>query len=272
MASKVEVVKALFDVPEKYLAPFHAEMRLREEAVQHFAGTMQFDHILDVGCGNGTISLPLLPRCRRMTLLDLSSAMLNLARRKIPADRVQDVELINADFNKAELGNRKFDLIICLGALAHVNSPAALIARLSHLAAPGAIIVLKFTDSCHFWSAPAVLYHALLNLLRPAPHSLNLIREKQVSHWCRQAGLYQAGLYRYARSPLGCSSIFSQERIYRMTRGLFGAPGRNHKLWMGNEYICLLSNSGAKQFASRMADIPAGAPEFGDTARPVHER
>lgn len=245
MASKAESVKALFEMPEKYLAPLPAEVRLRDEAVQHFAGTMQFDHILHVGCGNGTISLPLLPRCRRMTLLDLSSSMLNLARRKIPAERAQDVELINTDFNKAELGDRKFDLIICLGVLAHVNSPAALITRLSHIAAPGAIIVLEFTDSHHFWSAPAVLYHALLNLLRPAPYAHNLIRQKQVSHWCRQVGLYQAGLYRYARPPLGCSSIFSQERIYRMTRGLFGAPGRNQKLWMGNEYICLLSNSKA---------------------------
>src|SRR6185437_642111 len=135
MASKVESVKVLFEMPEKYFAPLQAEVRLRDEAVQHFAGTMQFDHILHVGCGNGTISLPLLPRCRRMTLLDLSNSMLNLARRKIPADRAQDVELINADFNKAELEDRKFDLIICLGVLAHVKSPAALIARLSQIAA-----------------------------------------------------------------------------------------------------------------------------------------
>jgi 2-polyprenyl-6-hydroxyphenyl methylase/3-demethylubiquinone-9 3-methyltransferase len=249
MSSKVDSVKALFEAPEKYLAPFQAEMRLREQAVQHFTGALQFDRILDVGCGNGAISVPLLPQCRNLTLLDLSSAMLNLARRKVPSERMQDVEFVNANFEEADLGEHRFDLILCLGVLAHVSSPAAVIAKLSRLAAPGAIIVLEFTDSYHFWSAPVVLYHALLNLLRPAPYALNLIREKQVAQWCRQAGLYRAGLYRYARPPLGCAWIFSQERIYRMTLGLFGVPGRNRKLWMGNEYICLLGSGDAKQAA-----------------------
>ena len=64
MTSKTAVeVKALFEVPEKYLGPRRYDIRVRVETVQQFTKTLHFDRVLDIGCGDGAISLPLLSRC-----------------------------------------------------------------------------------------------------------------------------------------------------------------------------------------------------------------
>lgn len=243
MSSKAERVKALFEVPEKYLNPFQAEIRLRMDAVQYFIGNSEFEHALDVGCGDGSISLQLLPHCRRMTLVDLSAAMLDLARRRVSFGRAPDVEFIRADLNQAPLPDQTFDLIVCLGVLAHVDSPAAVIARLSRLAKPGALIALEFTDSFHFWSFPFVLYNSALKLFRPHSYQLNLLKQKQIRTWCADSGLKGIGLYRYARPPIGASALLDHEQTYRLTRRIFGPPDQNRNRWIGNEFIYLLQKA-----------------------------
>ena len=65
MTSKVARVKSLFEVPEKYLAPRQFDIRIRVETVQQFTKHLMVDHILDIGCGDGSLSLPLLPRSKR---------------------------------------------------------------------------------------------------------------------------------------------------------------------------------------------------------------
>src|SRR5580700_3501046 len=121
MTSKLEQVKSLFEIPDKYLCPRQYDIQIRVETVQQFTENLTVDRVLDIGCGDGSLSLPLLPRCKQLTLLDLSSKMLDLARGKIPADRSRDVELINGGFLGSNLPSQSFDLILCVGVLAHVD-------------------------------------------------------------------------------------------------------------------------------------------------------
>ena len=133
MTSKPEQVKSLFEIPDKYLCPRQFDIQIRVETVKHFTENLTVDRVLDIGCGDGSISLPLLPRCNQLTLLDLSSKMLDLARKKIPSDRLNDVDLINGSFIGSNLAPQSFDLIFCVGVLAHVDSPAAVIAEIARL-------------------------------------------------------------------------------------------------------------------------------------------
>ena len=90
MTSKVERVKSLFDLPEKYLCPRQFDIQIRVETVEQFtenmAGRPRVRHWmrrwLDFLC-------PCCSRCKHLTLLDLSSKMLDLAREKIPSDRAK---------------------------------------------------------------------------------------------------------------------------------------------------------------------------------------
>jgi ubiquinone/menaquinone biosynthesis C-methylase UbiE len=172
-------------------------------------------------------------------MLDLSSKMLDLARNKIPSNRFNDVELINGSFIGSNLSAQSFDLILCLGVLAHVDSPAAVIAEIARLAKPGASVILEFTDSFHFWGIPVVVYQKLLKVLRPEPYALNRLKHRHIMRLCRENGFRATALYRYGLPPLGASKVATQEGMYRMTRYLFGPSDRNRNAWMGNQFIYL---------------------------------
>ena len=50
--------------------------------------------ILDIGCGDGSLSLPLLDDRSRLTLLDFSEGMLERARQNIPPGMNTRVEIV----------------------------------------------------------------------------------------------------------------------------------------------------------------------------------
>jgi 2-polyprenyl-3-methyl-5-hydroxy-6-metoxy-1,4-benzoquinol methylase len=241
--SKTDRVKRLFEVPEKYLSPRHYDIQIRVETVKQFTENLNVDRILDIGCGDGSLSLELLPRSKELTLLDISSNMLDLARSKIPAERAGDVRVINREFLGSNLSAQSFDLILCVGVLAHVDSPAEVIAEVARLARPGAAIILEFTDSFHFWGVPVVLYQKLLKLLRPEPYALNRLRRRNMLELCRHNRLAVSALYRYGLPPLGTSKFANQAEMYKMTRFLFGPSQRNRNAWMGNQFIYRLVRS-----------------------------
>jgi ubiquinone/menaquinone biosynthesis C-methylase UbiE len=235
--SKIDEVRSLFDTPEKYLARRQYDIRLRREIVDEFTNGLTFERILDIGCGDGSISLPLLSRSKRLTLLDVSTNMLDLSRKEIPLGREQDVDLINDDFMNANLKPASFDLVISLGVLAHVDSPEAAISEIARITKPGGSIIFQFTDSFHLWSVPVIVYQQLLKMIRPEPYSLNRLSRRQVLRLCQDHRLAIATLYRYSLPPLGTSTFTSQDEMYKITRYLFGSASQNRNRWMGNDFI-----------------------------------
>jgi len=136
-----------------------------------------------------------------------------------------------------------FDLILCLGVLAHVDSPAALIGELARLARPGASVILECTDSYHFWGVPVVFYQKFLKLLRPEPYALNRLKNRQILRLCQQNGFEVTRLYRYGLPPLGASFVAGPDKLYRSIRWIFGPPEGNRNTWMGNQFIYRLKKT-----------------------------
>jgi ubiquinone/menaquinone biosynthesis C-methylase UbiE len=243
MTSKSGQVRSWFESPDKYLRRRHYDIRIRTETVQEFTKDLAFDRVLDIGCGDGSISLPLLQRSKKITLLDLSTNMLAIARNAIPAERADDVELVNAGFLESRLETESFDLILCIGVLAHVDSPGAVVAEIARTAKRGACIILEFTDSFHLWGVPNILYQKMLGFLRADPWPLNRLKSRYVMRLCRENGLNPTALYRYGLPPPGTEKIASQDLMYQVTRYLFGASDRNRNGWIGNEFIYRMEKS-----------------------------
>jgi ubiquinone/menaquinone biosynthesis C-methylase UbiE len=98
--------------------------------------------ILDVGCGNGEMTLRLATAGHRVTGVDPAASMLvaaadRLAARPELADRVR---LINAGFESLSPDGEPFDAVCCHGVLMYLDDPREAVARLAGLVAPGGML------------------------------------------------------------------------------------------------------------------------------------
>ena len=99
MSEKKEEVKAFFEQPEIYLN-FDYNLRIRTETVLAYTAGMHFEHVLDMPCGNGQISLPLLDRCDRLTQIDFAAKMTAIAQENVPTKDKARVTVLTNDFSR----------------------------------------------------------------------------------------------------------------------------------------------------------------------------
>ncbi|MCB1649225.1 MAG: methyltransferase domain-containing protein [Pseudomonadales bacterium] len=105
--------------------------------------------ILDAGGGQGQFSLQLAAQGHEVTLCDISTQMLQLARDNAAAADVTDVRFLHSSIQ--ELADRvregdepAFDLLICHSVLEWVADQTGLLALLPQLLVPGGILSLSF--------------------------------------------------------------------------------------------------------------------------------
>jgi ubiquinone/menaquinone biosynthesis C-methylase UbiE len=234
--NRIDQVKSFFAQPERYLK-HNFNIRIRAEVVAGFVGDTVFESILDIGCGNGAISLPLLREHNRLTLLDVSSNMLSIARSRIPAELLDDVETINEDFMQAELRLQSYDLILCLGVLAHVDSPADVIARIASLLKPDGSVIVQNSDAQHPVGCLFNLYLTLRNALLRNPYPLNRLSGTKLTEMFSNHGLELSAIYRYNLPLPGMARVFTNDSLYERTRRVYGTHTHNDRSWLGSECI-----------------------------------
>src|SRR5229473_3269757 len=96
-ASRTEAVRRYFGESKNYLDIRHYIIEIRKETVKEFTAGRTFRDILDIGCGDGSISIPFLSATSRLTLLDLSDAMLSRALSRVRPELRENVDTINQD-------------------------------------------------------------------------------------------------------------------------------------------------------------------------------
>lgn len=146
--SRTEQVKAAFERPHVYLDSNWYNIRLRALIVRELLGELDHCSILDIGAGDGSLSLPLLSANNRLTLLDLAEGMLDAARTKTPMQWQNQVRYIQSDFLQYDF-DEVFDVALCIGVLAHVSSVDTAVARLAQVTRPGGRCVIQITDTAH---------------------------------------------------------------------------------------------------------------------------
>ena len=238
MGDRKEIVKELFENTALYLT-YDYNLQIRKETVEAYTEGMSFTSVLDIPCGTGAISLPVLNRTQKLTLIDISSNMLSLAKSNIPAEAMHKVEFLNGDFFEMELPEQSYDLIICLGLLAHVNSPEQLLKKVVKLLKPGGSLIIQNTDSSHFYSYLIRFYLGVKNIISKQPYKLNSVKAEYLESVLKDAGLIKEDCYRYNQSFLGLSNLFSNQRKYKLTRNFFGYAKANKNASLGSDYTYL---------------------------------
>lgn len=117
--------------------------------------------IVDVGGGAGHQSLPLAREGYDVAIVDPSPAMLTRAAERIAHEAesvAQRVRLIEATGEGAPeaLSGERFGAVLCHGVLMYLDDPAPLVAALSTLAAPGAIMSIVTKNAATLAVRPAL--------------------------------------------------------------------------------------------------------------------
>lgn len=79
--------------------------------------------ILDAGGGTGRITLPLVKMGYSVTLCDISSKMLNVAKKKMKREKVMDkVKILKCDIHNLPFQDESFDFVLCWDGMIEVAS------------------------------------------------------------------------------------------------------------------------------------------------------
>lgn len=112
-------------------------------------------HVLDCGCGPGTITLDLArlaPR-GRVVGLDIAADQLERARTRAREEGV-DVELVQGDVRRLPFPDATFDVSFANAVLEHLAEPAAAVAELVRVTRPGGVVAASSPDFSGLLLAP----------------------------------------------------------------------------------------------------------------------
>lgn len=157
--------RGFFAEPSRYLRN-DAHLAVRERALYELVGDVTGARVLDAGCGDGRLSCPLLERGNDVTFLDLSAEMLELARRRVPPEHAARARFIEGPLERFE-GQGPFDLVLCIGVLAHVPDLDVAMRALASLVRPGGRCVVQLTDHGVWLGRAARALSRLKARLRP---------------------------------------------------------------------------------------------------------
>jgi ubiquinone/menaquinone biosynthesis C-methylase UbiE len=126
------------------------------------------NNVLDIGCGDGMVTIPLLSR-NRVTFLDFSTGMLELVRRN--SERWEERRTIISSSLEDFKPDHSFDVVVCLGFLAHVPDWKEALSKIGSLTKSQGIMILQFSDSEKWLTKVHLILtrrNYRLNRLRPA--------------------------------------------------------------------------------------------------------
>jgi len=154
-------------------------------AMSIVAETPDGSAILDVPCGGGIALLRLLPDQRvRYVGLDISPTMLERARRRIPPEHRDDVEIIEGNIERMPFGDGEFDLCICFNGLHCLPDPAAAVDEIARCLRPGGRLVGEFATRGQLRRADAYM-----TLLRATGTFGPAGTPEEAQRWFTDAGL-----------------------------------------------------------------------------------
>lgn len=139
---------------EQYYAEIYLRF-IREDLQAHF-GPRKIA-VLDAGCGQGRISLPLAADGHAVTGWDLSSDVIAKAR-AYAKERSLEIDYHVADLSKVEMTERKlaYDCILCLEVLYMTKDPVAILRSFRNLLTKNGLLIVSLRPQ-YYYQLQAVL-------------------------------------------------------------------------------------------------------------------
>lgn len=129
-------------IAEKYatrpVADVPAYQRKLEATKERLRST---DVVLDLGCGTGSLALELAPHVADVHSLDISSAMLEIAKRKVAASGLENITFHEGTLVDSAFESGSFDVVCAYNILHLVDDRGATLDKIFELLKPGGLLV-----------------------------------------------------------------------------------------------------------------------------------
>jgi len=237
MTDSQEVILQAFERPQWYVTSQAFNIKIRVETIKEFTRNLKPESILDIGCGDGSLSLPLLTESNHITFLDRSKSMLDLVWSRIPSGWTDRISLLNMDFMDARFGEQKFDLIICVGVMAYIADRRSFIRKTASLLRPSGTLIIECSDGAHLYTKANRLYEAIRVKLGGTDFPTTARPASELTAFLKEFDFEQLSDFRYSLPPYALRRFLSQGVSYNLIRFLFGAAGRNRAARCGNECL-----------------------------------
>lgn len=127
--------------------------------------------VLDVGCGPGHTTLALAPHAGAVVGLDLSAAMLTQGRRLAAERGLANLTFEQGDVEQLPFADASFDTVTSRFSAHHYPDPAAALAQIARVLAPGGTFLL--VDTVAPETPVADTYLNAVEVLRDPSHARN---------------------------------------------------------------------------------------------------
>jgi len=146
--------------------------------------------VLDVGCGGGIFSEAMARLSAKVTALDISEPVIQIAR-KHAQDGDLEIEYFATTIEEYASNNQsRFDVITCMEMLEHVHDPVSVIASMADLVSPGGDIFLSTINrTLSAYAKSIVIAEHLINLIPKKTHNYSqFIKPSELSQILRSYG------------------------------------------------------------------------------------
>jgi 2-polyprenyl-3-methyl-5-hydroxy-6-metoxy-1,4-benzoquinol methylase len=151
-------------------------------------------HLLDVGCGPGTLTIDLARHVApgRVLGVDLDPSVVAEATRTAEGSGL-NVSFVAGDFAKVDTPAAGFDVVHAHQVLQHVGNPVDALRSMARLARPGGIIAARDADyPAMTWFPPEPQLDRWLDMYTAVTtrNGANCDGGRRLLHWAQQAGLH----------------------------------------------------------------------------------
>jgi ubiquinone/menaquinone biosynthesis C-methylase UbiE len=154
-------------------------------------GAASSGRLLDCAAGTGEITCALLKsgRFTHATIVDISPKMLQTAKRLLASEiKNAEVGFVESDVFNFKPSDAGFDLILCLGLIAHTGRLDILLPHLKSMLAPGGRIILQTTLVDHFGTRIVCVLSSRRELVQRG-YRVFWFSERDITYACCNAGL-----------------------------------------------------------------------------------